>query len=486
MSKAISCTVTVGIGSEKHNHDKDYRDTLEHTKTATTPDAIIELIPYTTPYTEQINSMMRPYIDEYNEHQSERYKAAWERYNNGEIKTKPRRANFKPIGYDYCADHANDVYYNQKTKKNEPLPLWRSLILGLGDKSDRDSNRITKDEAISVIQGVISQWGTLFPDFKLLGATLHLDEQGFYHAHIDYKPIYKMPDVEQGLKVGIGQEGALKRMGFEPEQSIINGRDKAPIRFNAFRNRLYQVVEAELIKHDLRLLYGATKVKEPHKDSSRNQALEVWQATKDQANNLQQMKNTALDLISTPDMLSQDGAKLSEVVSSMEDTITQLEQCSIQKMRKNIVVSFELFAQLKSVLQAFKEFIRNLESIFGDIWKNAAENRVLKAENEQLSAQLSEETADNQTLRTKLGDTDEHLQKIRRENAVLTVRNEELSELLKPCYVKISETALQRLQRSDIPFSLRENEHGIVVKIAKSDLQELQSLIFKSNQTLSL
>ena len=30
MSRKVSCTVTVGQTSERHNHDLDYRETLEH------------------------------------------------------------------------------------------------------------------------------------------------------------------------------------------------------------------------------------------------------------------------------------------------------------------------------------------------------------------------------------------------------------------------------------------------------------------------
>ncbi len=374
MSRQVSCTATVGRGSERHNHDIKYRMALDHTHTADDPSAVIELLPY-RPYKEQINELMKPYIDEYNERQQARYQAAWERYKAGEIKTKPRKANFKPMGYDYYEDHKDDTFYNQKTERNEPLPIWRSLIFGLGDKADRENGTITKEEAVSVMTGMVERWPELFPDFKLLGATIHLDEEGFYHAHFDYKPLYSM-DCGQGLTAGIGQEGALEHMGFEPEQSLINERDKAPIRFNAFRNRLYLETEKELHKHDLRLVYGVSKHKEPEKDSSTNQDLGDWQEIRDRANDIQQMKNAALDIISDPEVSPEGFEKFAKAVSNLERTFDEVEHCEKQAFRKNRIVPFHLFDQmktfkdeLKAVLGHFYKQIEHLREQVG-IWRD--------------------------------------------------------------------------------------------------------------------
>ena len=139
------------------------------------------------------------------------------------------------------------------------MKLWRSLIFGLGDKEDREKGVIKREEAIAVMSGVVKHWPEEFPEFRLLGATIHLDERGFYHCHIDYMPFFKNTKEmkqEQGLRISHSQEAALEHMGFEPEQSIINASDKAPIRFNAFRNRLYLKTEEELNKQGLRLQYG--------------------------------------------------------------------------------------------------------------------------------------------------------------------------------------------------------------------------------------
>ena len=361
MSRKVSCTATVGKGSEKHNHDLEYRETLQHVHG--TSEDVIELIPY-RPYQEQINEMMKPYIDEYNEKQQARYQAAWERYNSGQIKTKPRKRDYQPMGYDYYTEHLNDVFFNRATKENETVKMWREVIFGLGDQSDRENGLITREEAVAVMKGVVERWPELFPDFKLLGATIHLDEEGFYHCHIDYKPMFEVEKElkqEQGLRVSVGQDAALEHMGFEPEQSVINGRDKAPIRFNAFRNRLYHETELELNKHGLRLWYGASNEKEPEKDSSTNQRMENWQATQDGINQLQQMKNTMLDIVEG-DRVSPEGYKAAVTAAkNIEDTLTQIGAQKRSRLnRDNVIVHFSLFDQLRSFVKSMMDTISHL------------------------------------------------------------------------------------------------------------------------------
>lgn len=347
--KQISVTITVGQGSERHNHDLNYRKKLEHVRNHG-DDGVIELIPYNQSYEEQINQLMKPYIDRYNQRQQERYEEAWERYNTGQIKTKPRKRNYQPVSYDYYQEHKDDTYFNRATGQHEQLPIWRSVIIGLGDMNDRKSGVITEETAVTVLQGIADSWPELFPDFRLLGASLHVDEEGFYHAHFDYKPMYDN-EAEKGLQVGIGQESALEHMGFEPEQSLINGDDKIPIRFNAFRNRLYLEVEKELHNQKINLQYGVSKVKDPGKDSSRNQRLENWQATQDKALELQLMKNKMIDIISA-DEASPEGIKEAlEAFDSLNDTLHQIEEQPRSRLNKNnVVVHFELFDQLRSFL----------------------------------------------------------------------------------------------------------------------------------------
>lgn len=364
----LSVTVTVGIGSEKHNHDLEYRETLEHVHGR--ENGVIEIIPYRD-YQEQINEAMKPFIDEYNQKQQARYQAAWERYNSGEIKTKPRKRNYQPMGYDYYSDHLNDQVRNPRTGKVEEQPIWRSMIIGIGDQADRKAGRITEDQAKRILKKTVDQFRKDFPNFLLLGASLHLDEAGFYHAHLDYKPLYKKPEPEgsHGLTVGIGQDAALEAMGFKPEQSIINGRDKVPILFNAMRNLIYQRVEAAMADEGLRLQYGVTATKEPGKDSSINNPLGNWQQTQDATRELQHRKNVILDVIAQ-DFVSDNDLKL--VVDISNDIFTALEDIENSpksRLDKNKqVVEFHLLDQLKS-------FVNDLLAVIGKLFRERDDYR---------------------------------------------------------------------------------------------------------------
>lgn len=66
----LSVTVTVGTGSEGHNHDVGYRETLPHVHAR--PEGVIELIPYRD-YKTVIDETMKPYIDAYNARRQRQY-----------------------------------------------------------------------------------------------------------------------------------------------------------------------------------------------------------------------------------------------------------------------------------------------------------------------------------------------------------------------------------------------------------------------------
>lgn len=402
MAREISVTVTCGIGSERHNHDLDYRETLEHVHGR--ENGVIEVIPYRS-YEEQINELVKPYIDQYNEHQKERYQAAWDRYNAGEIKTKPRRTNYKPMSYDYYKEHKDDTYFNRQTGKNEPLPMFRSLILGLGDQSDRVNGVISEQEAVSTLKGVIGRWNELYPDFKLLGASVHLDEAGFYHGHLDYKPLFSA-NFEQGLQCSISQEAALEHMGFKPEQSIINGRDKVPIRFNAFRNALYRVTESELSKHNIRLQYGVSKIKEPNKDSSKNQDLGNWQEIQDATRDLQHNKNVALDILSKDEVSPDELNKAIVSAGQILETLNHIQETPRARLTKDKshVVPYRLLDQLSS-------FVKDLLAGIGHIFKQL----------EQLRKHVADVNAKNETLSRENN-------ALHRENRALSQKVDELTQ----------------------------------------------------------
>ena len=389
--REISTTVTCGVGSEVHNHDLDYRATLKHVHGM--PSDVIEIIPYID-YRTQINALAKPYIDEYNRGVDARYQAAWDRYNAGETKTKPRKRDYPKMGYDYYADHINDTYFNRKTGKHEGLPIFRSLIIGLGDQSDRREGKITQDEAVEVMTKLIERFREDFPYFHLLGATIHLDEQGFYHCHVDYKPMFRV-EAQRGLNVSIGQEAALEAMQFEPEQSIINGRDKVPLRFNAFRNAIYRATETELAKVGIRLQYGVSAVKEPGKDSGTNQKLGDWQAVQDAARDMQHQKNLALEVLTKDEVTPEDLKEICEAADKIEQITDQMEGIRRKRFRKDKVeVDYGLFDQIREFLRPMFAIVatlrRKVEELTAKLAAAEKDRDAFKAERDELKVRVAE------------------------------------------------------------------------------------------------
>ena len=417
MARQVSCTCTVGEGSEQHNHDLDYRQSLEHVHGSS--DDVIELVPYTS-YQEQINEMMKPYIDAYNEAVEARYEAAKQRFKDGKIKSRPKRKDYQLMDYDYFSEHLHDTRKNPVTGKVEEIPMFRSIIIGLGDKADRESGIITQEEAVAVMTKLVKNWPELFPDFKLLGATIHLDESGFYHCHIDYKPMYSKEALNEiqlqeldsldgleaakgkksrGLMVGIGHEAALQRMGYEPEQSIINQSDKVPIRFNAFRNQIYRETEKNLNAHGLRLMYKATEKKDPGKDSSVNQRLENWQATQDAMRDMQQQKNLILDALEQDGVTPQGTAEIMAAAMEITKKMNEIENSPKSRLDKSKrVVEFRLFDQLKSFVQ---DMINTVHKVLHQVDDLKKENRQLKSQIREKDCEIIELRRSNSQLTTE-------------------------------------------------------------------------------------
>lgn len=355
----LSVTVTAGSGSERHNHDINYRQTLENCNKRT--DGILELVPYEKSYKEQINELMKPYIDKYNKRVEQRYKLAWERYNSGQIKTKPRKRDYKKMDYDYYSEHIDDTRINPVTKKEEKIPIYRELIIGIGDQNDKQTEKITEQQAINIFGGMLDQFKQDFPDFKILGCSIHLDEDGFYHCHLDYKPLYVRSEASKGLDVGVGLDGALEAMGYEPEQSIINGKDKVPLLFNAMRNKIYYNMEKQMADEQLRLQYGVSKTKDPDKNSSKNQRLKDWQYTQDKVKELQHEKNVAMNIIAGSEVSAEgykDAIKAFENVERIMDEVEKAERSRLNK--NNMIVKYNLFDQMRSFLQELRETFTNL------------------------------------------------------------------------------------------------------------------------------
>ena len=415
----ISTTITHGRGSEKHNHDLEYREGLPHVHGG---GEIIELIPYRS-YKEQINEMMEPYIQEYNERQEKSYSEKMERFNSGELKSRPKKADFKPMGFDYYSDNKNKTYYNKKKNSKEELLLFRSMIFGIGDQADKLSGKISQEQAVQIFSNIIKDWPEMFPNFHLLGATVHLDEEGFYHCHVDYFPLSEKEITKRGLSVSVSEDHALEKMGFKPEQSLINGRDKVPILFNAMRNKLYLKFEEELNACGLRLVYGISKEKAPGKDSSKRQDLTDWQKTQDKAFEIQELKNQLLDGVDE----KIDSERIPEIMENITNISQSLE--TVDNLRgsrivkgSNIKIEYNLFDQLKSFVESVMETIGKIYSKLFEVEKERdelkRELRETKQDRKEIIQDLNAVRFERDEIKKDLSESQNENRNLKRENAL--------------------------------------------------------------------
>lgn len=419
----VSTTITVGEGSEKHNHDLQYRSGLDHIKDAGRAGGVVELIPYTKSYEQQIDERRKDAIDRYNKRVDERYAAAWERYKNGEIKSKPKKKDFQHKGYDYCAQwHAK--YDGVPDGKRGKPKLWRELIIGFGDQHDRDAGIITDEQAKRIAAFVVAKWQEKYPSLPLLGATLHQDERGFHHMHIDADVFYeKAGENMRDLDVGSCFEDALELMGVPAEQSIINGRDKVPLRFNGLRNELYRWVEEAYQREGLLWDKGCTERKAPGKDSGVHTSLERWQATQDAERAIQAEKNEVLDVmlpvIQNGEPLTQEQIDhAAQHVAKMGQLMDEVAQTEYTFNRKEKKLSVKLFDQLQSVwghaAESFATLSKAVTDAIGDRdrWKARYEGLKAKA-----NAKVGELAQTIETWKAAYGKLEKENQELRDELA---------------------------------------------------------------------
>lgn len=386
----LSTTITIGEGSEKHNHDEKYRAGLDHIKDAGREPGVIELIPYTKSYEQQINERRKAAIDRYNARVEARYEAAMERYKKGEIKSKPKRKDFKLRSYDYCKEW-HEKHDGKPSGKRGAPKLWREMIIGFGDKSDRDSGRITQEQAVRIAQYVVDKWQENLPALPLMGAPLHTDETGFFHMHPDFDVFFEKTAANQrDLDVSSCFEDALEAMGIPAEQSIVNGRDKVPLRVNGLRNILFRWVEEAYQKEGILWDKGCTERKAPGKDSGVHTSLERWQATQDAERAIQAEKNEVLDVmlpvIQSGEPLTQEQIDhAAQHVAKMGQLMDEVAGTEYTFNRKERKLSVKLFDQLQSVwghaAESFATLSKAVTDAIGDRdrWKARYEGLKAKA-----------------------------------------------------------------------------------------------------------
>lgn len=436
----ISCTIKVGHSSEKHNHDVKYRDSLKHViqyeDESERDKYVIELVNYDTDASESnkeepgskyekiINEYMQPFIDNYNKSRDDAFAEAKKRYEEGKIKSAPRKAKYKHIKDNWCDLHRNDTY--KRNGKEYKIPLYRSIIFGIGNQEDRKEKKITQDQALAIFKEQVEEFKKSFPDFHLLGSTVHLDEHGFFHMHLDYFVAFEKNDdadiKRRGPAVSTSFDDAMKNMGYKPEQSIINGRDKVPLYFNAMRNRMYHISDEAYRKQGIYMQYGTSK------NPSVTNDLDDWQKKQDMVKEIQHDKNEILEAIDDETKTPEEVAEIIEdKVIEIDNTIDELKNSKRSRIDKNnLLVKYTLLDQIdnlvKGIVAPIKALMTSIADKLDDYDALAQDYQELKERNEILEREnkfYKNKSLDEQIKNNSIND-------LRKENELLKKENENL------------------------------------------------------------
>lgn len=291
----LSVSVTMGFACEQHNHDSGYRSTLDHVLALDCGE--IELTPYVN-YSAKINALLKPAIAEYNARRQFQYQKAIDRYNMGDRKTKPRAKDYQPMSYDYVGEHKRRYGRNPSTSRMEQMTQYRELIIKIANIKDRVIGNLPDSISKKICATIVRSFSDAFKSLHLLGATVHANEPGTLHLHLDFIPISKKTDWKSGLPVSLGLDAALQEMGLVPETSIMCTKsERIPILFNALRNRIFKFCEEALINHGYRMQYEATSKNYPSLDPSSPRSLQEFQYLSDHGRFIQHVKNATLDYL---------------------------------------------------------------------------------------------------------------------------------------------------------------------------------------------
>lgn len=305
----LSVSVTFGVGCEKHNHDSGYRLTLDHVLPM--GDGELELIPYVD-YNTRINTLLRPAIEEYNQRRQLQRQEAMSKFEKGQRKTRPKEKDYLPMSYNYAEAYGRRLIHNPSTHRTEEIPLFREIIVKIANIRDRVTGNLPDYVAQSICKDVVAGFAQEFPLLYLLGCTAHTNELGTIHLHIDFVAISRKLEWKTGLPVSLGLNHALQQMGYVAETSIMCAKtERAPILFNAMRNRVFKLCEKALVNHGFCMQYESTAKNYPSLDPSVTRSLEEFQYLADHARWIQHLKNITQDFL-------QEHLRIDDLSSALE------------------------------------------------------------------------------------------------------------------------------------------------------------------------
>lgn len=388
----LTASVEKGVANLKHNFDKSYRNTLEHTNSNN--NIILENTPIRQVYHELFDKSL-------------------EKYNLKQTRNDRKINNY----YDYIQGNCIKTLEkakNNNNKSSNAVQPFNEIIITCGNCVD---NPDIKDLQIKLLTNIYDELKAEFPQFRFFGATIHLDEAS-PHLHADFVPF--AINQSRGLETKVAFDKSLEQMGIKREKALINNtyigndgklHEKQPTLFNGFRNKVNKIIENVYAKYDVELI-----------QANQDTALKIKNINDFKLQ--KSIQDTAIqELINNPnDKIKKD------VVMKIVENIPEEEVENIENQQKDLyktaLISDENFKKTveKNLIDTINQNNQYLQKINNQLNYNITENQKVLERRKLLATSDEKELLENNNILYQENITLKN--QIRKQNSIIdTLKN---------------------------------------------------------------
>lgn len=318
--------------------------------------------------------------------------------------------------------------YYKHVQKSKTLNTQKEMIIGVGSKEDWDL--LTYEDKKKAGQAIARYVEDFMKSNKdniyVYNATVHLDEAGAPHAHINFIPLAH--GYKNGLKTQPSWSKALEQLGYK-------GKSKAP--FIAFRKAEVERVEKIINEIGITRKLGKTndianvqaykKVKQLEEQAKTKEA-ELKNLEQEYSEKDQELKKRALEQAQA---LNDFNQKLESKVKSKKGELEQLDSELTEKQarsQKAGATAYQARQEALEAKQAKEQAQSEAQELRSEVERLKSEKKTVQEEAEKLKAQVE---AKEQALANKDKAIAEKDQYISRQQAQLEQNEKLLQEQTK-------------------------------------------------------
>jgi mob len=278
--------------------------------------------------------------------------------------------------------------YYKHVQKSKTLNTQKEMIIGVGSKEDWDL--LTYEDKKKAGQAIARYVEDFMKSNKdniyVYNATVHLDEAGAPHAHINFIPLAH--GYKNGLKTQPSWSKALEQLGYK-------GKSKAP--FIAFRKAEVERVEKIINEIGITRKLGKTndianvqaykKVKQLEEQAKTKEA-ELKNLEQEYSEKDQELKKRALEQAQA---LSEFNEKLESKVKSKKGELEQLDSELTEKRarsQKAGATAFQARQEALEAKQAKEQAQTEAQNLKAEVERLKSEKKIVQEEAEKLKAQV--------------------------------------------------------------------------------------------------